>query len=579
MADRVRQQLGNYRVVHKLGEGGFAEAYLGVHIHLGTQAALKVLKTGLANKQEIEQFRTEARTIANLVHRHIVRVLDFDVEQGTPFLVMDYAPNGSLRQRHPKGTRLPLDAIVAYVKQVAEALQFAHSQRLIHRDIKPENLLLGRNNEVLLSDFGIVVVAQSTSRMQTQGFAGTTAYSAPEQLMGKPQLASDQYALGIVVYEWLCGELPFQGNQMEVAFQHAQAPVPPLKDKVSSLPPAVEQAVLKVLAKEPKQRFGSVQEFADALAQANSAGLTILSAPTLVRSPSASDANPLAPTIPAQKQPPGTTLYVNPDCAAQFIVWSPDDTCIAIIRHDGKFQIWAVADMRRWIFSYSDPIFRPHSVSMVPMGISWSPDSKHIAFISQELYKEGYIRRVSPQEIKKAGNKRRRLGSIFEEEPIVKADLYIPEYHFIDLFDTSNLVRMMIHSDDLFRIWRTHKIWIDPPGTRRVDSRGVLSPDDLLVASGVNDEIRIWDGEDRDTPLWAVAVRLSKIIPFAWAPNSKYIASEGVNNTIQVWDARDGKLLATYRGHLQPIAAFAWSSDSTRIASSGGHQLHIWQAI
>ena len=150
--DYVGQRLGNYRLIRQLGQGGFAEVYLGEHIHLKTQAAVKLLHTRLTN-DDIENFRREAQTIASLVHPHIVRVLDFGVEGHAPFLVMDYAPNGTLRSRHPKGTRVQLLHVVAYVKQVAHALYYAHAQRLIHRDIKPENMLLGRNNELYLPNF------------------------------------------------------------------------------------------------------------------------------------------------------------------------------------------------------------------------------------------------------------------------------------------------------------------------------------------------------------------------------------------------------------------------------------------
>src|SRR2546421_11433328 len=115
MADRVGQQLGNYQLLRLLGEGGFAEVYLGEHIHLGTQAAIKVLHTRLAS-DDVEKFRAEARTIARLIHPNIVRVLDFGVEGKTPFLVMDYAPNGTLRQRHAKGTQVPLAIVVSYIK-------------------------------------------------------------------------------------------------------------------------------------------------------------------------------------------------------------------------------------------------------------------------------------------------------------------------------------------------------------------------------------------------------------------------------------------------------------------------------
>ena len=120
MANRVGQQLGNYRLIHLLGQGGFAEVYLGEHIYLKSQAAIKVLYAQLVN-EDLETFLSEARTLVKLVHPHIVRVLDFGLEGNIPFLVMDYAPNGTLRQRHPRGTQLPLPTVVDYVKQVADA--------------------------------------------------------------------------------------------------------------------------------------------------------------------------------------------------------------------------------------------------------------------------------------------------------------------------------------------------------------------------------------------------------------------------------------------------------------------------
>src|SRR5437764_9295558 len=126
MIDRLGQQLGNYRLIRLLGQGGFAEVYLGEHVYLKSQAAIKVLYTRLA-MEEMEKFLSEARTLVHLVHPHIVRVLDFGLENNIPFLVMDYAPNGTLRQRYPKGTLLPLPTIVDYVAQIADALQYAHN--------------------------------------------------------------------------------------------------------------------------------------------------------------------------------------------------------------------------------------------------------------------------------------------------------------------------------------------------------------------------------------------------------------------------------------------------------------------
>lgn len=266
MSDLVGKQLGNYRLERELAKGAFGTVYLGEHIHLGVPAAIKVLSTQLA-QEDIEQFRNEARTIARLVHPHIVRILEFGVEGNTPFLVMDYAPNGTLRERHPKGTQLPPTTIVSYVKQIADALQYAHDNKLIHRDVKPENMLVGRHNELLLSDFGIALIAQS-SRYQAQDVAGTIGYMAPEQIQGDPHRASDQYALGIVVYEWISGDRPFHGAYAEVAAKHTAAPPLPLHEKVPMIPPDVELVVMTALEKDPQKRFGSVKAFARALEQA-----------------------------------------------------------------------------------------------------------------------------------------------------------------------------------------------------------------------------------------------------------------------------------------------------------------------
>jgi len=266
MAEHIAP-LGNYRLLCLLGRGGFADVYLGEHIYLKTQAAIKVLQMRLGN-DDLESFLSEARTVARLVHPHIVRVLDFGVEGSTPFLVMDYAPNGTVRQRHPKGTQLSLDTIMQYVRQIAAALQYAHDHKLIHRDVKPENLLLSSNNDILLSDFGLALVASSSRSQAIQETVGTVAYMAPEQLQGKPRPATDQYAVGVIVYEWLSGTHPFQGSLTEVASQHLLVTPAPLHEKVPGISPAIEQVVMKALEKDPHQRFATMQAFATALEEA-----------------------------------------------------------------------------------------------------------------------------------------------------------------------------------------------------------------------------------------------------------------------------------------------------------------------
>src|SRR6266851_5294537 len=297
MADRVGQQIDDYRLIRLLGAGNFGEVYLGEHIHYQTQVAVKVLKIHLT-PDTLKDFLNEARTV-RLKHPHIIQIVDFGIADNTPFLVMDYAPNGTLRQCHPQGTRLPLQSILPYVKQVASALQYAHDTRLIHRDVKPQNMLLGRNNEVLLSDFGIAVAAHTERSLTTQEMAGTVPYMAPEQIRGKPRPASDQYALGIAVYEWLCGARPFRGTQWEIIDQQLSVPPPPLREKVPTIPSAVEQVVLTALNKDPLRRFANVQAFANALEQASKPEVSLSSTSTFVSPP---------PSVIPVSSPPATPL-------------------------------------------------------------------------------------------------------------------------------------------------------------------------------------------------------------------------------------------------------------------------------
>jgi eukaryotic-like serine/threonine-protein kinase len=304
MADYTGKQLGNYRLFRSLGRGASSEVYLGEHIHLGTFAAIKVL-SGLIEGCRSDDFRGEAQIIAHLRHPHIVRVLDFGVESNLPFLVMDYVPNGTMRQRYPQGTILPLSAVVSYANQIAQALQYAHDHKITHRDVKPENMLLDVNDQVLLSDFGISAIEHTTSPLTTlkvvsTGQAGTPIYMAPEQIQGNPYFASDQYALAVVVYEWMCGARPFSGDLLAVLYQHVHVQPPSLRETLSTISPGIEQVILKALAKDPQQRYATILDFAKALEEAvqMDVDLTFLRRLTPASvSPRLNAAAPIQPTV------------------------------------------------------------------------------------------------------------------------------------------------------------------------------------------------------------------------------------------------------------------------------------------
>jgi serine/threonine protein kinase len=323
MTTRIGERFGNYQLLQVLGQGSFADVYLGEHIHLKSFAAIKILYTRLTSELQ-ENFLTEAKILAQLSHPHIIRILDFGTEESVPYLIMEYAPHGSLRQKHPRNSVLPLPTVVAYVKQIADGLQYAHEKKLVHRDLKPDNILIGQRDELLISDFGVALVDQTTHSPHNtaEGIAGSPTYMAPEQLRGHPQFASDQYALGIMTYEWLCGIRPFQGTIIELYTQHQTLPPTPLRQHTPTLPPAVEQVALKALEKEPDRRFPDVQAFATALEQAYLLAQTEDGAqPTLLPSTSAIPAldgptTPLPIAPPLQAPPPPPSASMQTDSAA-----------------------------------------------------------------------------------------------------------------------------------------------------------------------------------------------------------------------------------------------------------------------
>lgn len=261
--------ISGYRLLRSLGRGDASEIYLGEHELLHTQAAIKLFD-GRRSSNEVAKFLAQASLLTHLSHPHIIQVLDFGMFNEMAFLVMNYAPHGTLRQRHPKGSRLPLPLVLQYVKQIASALQYIHLHQLIHRDIKPQNMLLGTHSEVMLSDFGIAIVSQSSDPLYSgyYDFEGTVLYAAPEQLQGTPRRSSDQYALGIMIYEWLCGDWPFSGSFDEVVHQHLFEAPPPFHEKGLSLPASIEEVVLRALAKDSADRFATVEEFSCSLEKA-----------------------------------------------------------------------------------------------------------------------------------------------------------------------------------------------------------------------------------------------------------------------------------------------------------------------
>ncbi len=283
MADRIGQQFGNYRLIALINSGGYADVYLAEHLYVSNlRQAIKVLKETEVEEYNQDEFLLEARMIANLQRfsSHIVQISDVGIQVSkeiggtyyTPYIIMEYASHGTLRGLYPAGTRVPLERVVFYTKQIAEALQCAHEQHppIIHRDIKPENMLLRTEDHVLLSDFGISISGKTgpQKRSNEKNVVGTAAYIAPERITGHMRRASDQYSLAVVVYEWISGERPFDGTDEEICMKHWRMPPPLLYPTYPRVTQELGAVVERALQKKPEDRYPDVRTFALALEKA-----------------------------------------------------------------------------------------------------------------------------------------------------------------------------------------------------------------------------------------------------------------------------------------------------------------------
>jgi serine/threonine protein kinase len=236
--------------------------------------AIKVLRPELAAALGAERFLREIEIAARLTHPHILALHDSGEANGFLYYVMPYLEGESLRDRLKREAQLPVEEAVRIAREVASALSYAHSQDVVHRDIKPENVLLS-GGEAVVADFGIAraLAAAGAEKLTDTGLAvGTPGYMSPEQATAEQHIdgRADIYALGCVLYEMLAGHPPFLGTTaQEVLARHTLDPVPPLRTIRPELPPALERAVLKALAKSPADRFPSAAAFSEALTQAS----------------------------------------------------------------------------------------------------------------------------------------------------------------------------------------------------------------------------------------------------------------------------------------------------------------------
>jgi len=272
---RPEFQVGQFVLERKIGEGGMAEVWLGRNVHLGSLAAVKFLNDQFAARKDIEErFLNEGRRHGALDHPNIVKVYGFDYAEGRSFLIMQYVDGEALDTLLLRTGPLAINQAWPLAHGILNALEFAHSRQIVHRDVKPSNVLIDRQGTPYLGDFGIVLAVKEKRLTQTGTVMGTPHYMSPEQIARPMEVdhRSDIYSFGCLLYEMLTGATPFDhvsgaGGDTDFAVKtaHLQTPPPPPRQRNPAISPAVEQVVMRCLAKDPNHRFATCGQVREAL--------------------------------------------------------------------------------------------------------------------------------------------------------------------------------------------------------------------------------------------------------------------------------------------------------------------------
>jgi len=268
MDDLTGKQFGPYQIVSLVGEGGMATVFKAYQASMERNVALKVLPRQLAEAGDFSaRFQREARLVAQLQHPHILPVFDYGQAEGYSYIVMPFVQSGTLAGLIQKG-RVSLPEVRRMITQLGDALGYAHEQNIVHRDVKPGNVLLDERNNCLLTDFGLARMTQGLDRLTSVGAVmGTPTYMSPEQASGAPlDGRSDIYSLGIILYEMITGRVPFYADTpVALGIKHIQEPPPLARAIVPDLPESVELVLIKVLAKDPADRYQKAEDFVRAI--------------------------------------------------------------------------------------------------------------------------------------------------------------------------------------------------------------------------------------------------------------------------------------------------------------------------
>jgi serine/threonine protein kinase len=564
----IGTSIGGYSLIRLLGSGGMGAVYLAEDPAIGQQVAIKVVRTDPGDFPDLpssavaeERFKQEARAVASLDHLHILPLYRYGEEETSSgkraYIIMQYRPEGSLwdwlrrRAGLPSSSRsfdspaslpttlngswpLNLEEASDYLQQAASALQYAHERGIIHRDIKPANFLLridnGNTVHLLLSDFGLAKLFSSNSA--TSHILGTPTYMAPEQFEGTAGPESDQYALAVMIYYFLAGRPPFEGEPMRLMHQHLTAEPPPITRFNSTLPEAITAVFSRALAKRPADRYPSTQTFAEAFAQAaHDAPVSrrpFFSLPTLVqsnRAPATRSGQNNSGAFAALQRPPtapGTPYYPAQAPNAPEAALAPTVYPTTPEPGPGEQQGQFSSSPLRSLSLPQKPVVRP-------------PDKPELV------------------------SRRQALGWIAGGAAVVAIGGGTGIFLYSRFAKPAHALYVLRGHSDIV----TSVSW---------------SPDSTQLASGSRDSTaRLWAVANENNTL-TYSGHHAAVLSVAWSPGGRVLASGGEDNTVQVWDTQ-GNVQHNFTGLGAAVSSIIWTGNGDRLfvstLANGVHEFFL----
>jgi len=534
------EKIGRYMIERELGRGGQSIVYLASDPAVERRVAIKVLPRQFTFDEGFrDRFQREARVIAALEHPAIVPIYDFGEQDGQPYIVMRYMPNGTLAQRIAGGP-LTLERSLTIVQRTAQALDRAHGAGIVHRDLKPGNILFDQYDTPYLADFGIVKMLDGQTLTAT-GLIGTPAYMSPEQARGERSIdgRSDVYALGVILFEMLTGRALFEADTpMGVLVAHMIEPPPDITAISPDLPAGVQVVLANALTKRPEDRLATAGALAAAL-EAAARG---------------ADSGLRLPPTGALSGPPTGVL---PGVAAPTTT-NPGRVTVQLPGSDRPFNLPL-------------PVLLLVVIALLLAGL-WLGDAFGMRQIAAPAS-------APQQEMQQAAELPQALQVLSMEQ----AGLRLLERHELGVnsvdFSPDGAQLVSGGSDNAFIVW---DIADGEPLLQINEPKGTVnmvrwSPDGRWIASASNDQIALIVDARTGDVVRRLEGHTSAVYAAVWSPDSRLLATTSADNLVIIWDAATGEPLHTLRGHTNWVWTAAFSPDGQVLVSAGSdRRIIVW---